>query len=201
MHWSDQDACAMIRMAFLKGLGAIYSTMENTKEKLTWITRWLNRFSLVFGVLIAFGYIYLAIPTFLGIALGVIVSLSNAFIMWITSDNALQTKTNKTGSVTLKGLFITVASCSVILCSMSVFIHTYSSLSLLTPFLPASMPVLLMTIMSTSLALFFSASVFFSLLFSYTVVGVYYRELIQKTSIFMHRFKPSHFTFQISPIS
>lgn len=133
-------------------------------------TLWLNRLSMLLGVFISIGYAYVTIPSSFGLAFGIITSLSNLYIMWIFSDNALNKDINETKNKSFKFFYIALATLSTLLGCASVFLHTQSSIFMLTPFLPAILSISFISITSYVFASCFALSI---LLF--TIIQLYKR--------------------------
>lgn len=133
-------------------------------------TLWLNRLSLLLGVFISIGYAYISFPSLFGLVFGIITSLSNLYIMWIFSDNALNKSINETKKKSFKSLYLVLAVLSALLSCTSVFLHTQSSIFMLSPFLPSILSLSLISVTSYVFASFFTLSI---LLF--TVIQLYRR--------------------------
>jgi hypothetical protein len=104
------------------------------RQKILFLTSWLNRLSLLLGFIIGMGYNYLAVPGLCGLVLGFLTASANLALMWITSDNALNQP-----SITANSTFYTgLGMIANVLSSCSVFIHTYYSIMLLAPLLPVA---------------------------------------------------------------
>lgn len=135
--------------------------MPDHSQLLSTTTLWLNRLSMILGVLIAIAYIYLALPTLLGLLLGVAAALSNAYIMWVTADNALEEVIDPEENPWVQWLFLLLASFALSFSAISVYLHTYGSIILLRPILIFAFPGLWLPIIGTIIAASFTLSVLF----------------------------------------
>lgn len=140
------------------------------KEKISFTTLWLNRLSMLLGFFISIGYAYVGFPSTFGLVFGIASSLANLYVMWVSSDNALNKNINESKNYYLKLAYVAIATVAVLLSSASVYIHTQLSVFMLAPYLTAILSTSFLFINSHVLASFFTLSIFL-----FSVIQLYKR--------------------------